>query len=280
MSSLQLTFWDNEALETGYRHLAALELEDAKLQFKKTLEAGIGEMDSVKKLIEACDYWQLRIGFIPGKDNQSEQIELLLSAFVHFSFTPQMNAFKKSLLMHIVFLLHREEVMDIKNMETAFDLLLGNRNLQMVEDLITECINHHSENALLLYLLAQVQWRNGDRSDANNNYVRLLLYHPDKVEFNRIENDKLKELIYSHSPAMAPAFAWLHNVVSLVSIPDDIEIRNNEHGKAIACYRLLVKANKALLNNEKNLSFQFRKQLKALAPELFAEYFNWLQKQK
>lgn len=279
MASRQLSFWDNEALETGYRCLADLELEEAKLQFKKALEAGLGETNSAKKLIEVCEYWQVRIQYAPEANNGSEQIESLLGAFVHYLFTPQMNVLKKALLNHIVALLHQEEVMDLKSMQTAFDLLLENADLERAEGLVLQCINQHPENQLLLYLLAQVQWMNGNRSEANNNYVRLLLCHPDKVEFNRIENNPLKELIYSHGGAMAPAYGWLHNIVSLISLPDEIEIQNTEHAKAVECYRLLLGSNKSLLNNERNLSAQYRRELKALAPELFAEYFKWLQKQ-
>lgn len=282
MPSQQLSFWDNEALETGYRLLADLKLEDAKLQFNKTLQAGIGETSSVKKLLEACEYWQARLKYSPENNDagsSSEQIDSLLTSFVHYPFTPQMNVFKKSMLAFIVSLLHKEGMMDLKSMKTAFDLLLASGDLQNAEVLILQCINQHPGNRMLLYFLAQVQWLNGNRSEANNNYATLLLYYPDKVEFSRIENEKIKALIDSHGTPMAPAYGWLHNVLPLVSLPDEIEIYNDEHRKAIECYRLLLTSNKALLNNERKLSAQYRRELKALAPELFEEYFKWIEKQ-
>ncbi len=79
---------------------------------------------------------------------------------------------------------------------------------------------------------------------------------------------------------MAPAYGWLQNVVPLISLSDEIEICNSEHRKALECYRLLLGANKALLNHHQALSVQIRKQLKALAPDFFAGYFNWLQRQR
>jgi hypothetical protein len=273
----QLTFWDNEALETGYRYLADLDLENAALQFNKALEAGIGELDSVKKLIEACEYWQARIHYRPDSDNNTEQIDSLLAAFVHYPFTPQMNVVKKALLAHIVSLFDKEATMVLKNMETAFDLLLESNDLQIAEDLILQCIAQHPVNRLLLYPLAQIQWLRGKRSEANFNYATVLLHHPERLEVNRIENKKLKEIIDLRGAAMAPAYGWLQNAVPLIHLPDEIEIYDDEHRKAIECYRLLLGANKAILNNEKKLSVQLRKQLKTLAPDLFAEYFNWLQ---
>jgi tetratricopeptide (TPR) repeat protein len=280
MPPQQLSFWDNEALETGYRRLADLKLEEAESHFNKALEAGIGELDSVKKLIEACGYWLARIRYLPESGDtisSSEQIDALLTAFVHYPFTPQMNAFKKALLTYIVSLLHDEVAMDLKSMEAAFDLLLESGDLQNAENLVLQSINQHPENSLLLYLLAQVQWLSGNRSEASRNYTWLLLHHPDKVEFNRIENNKLKALIYSHGAAMAPAYGWLQNVVPLISPSDEIDIYNDEHRKAIECYRLLIEANKALLNNQRDLYVRSRKQLKTLSPEFFAAYFKWLQ---
>ena len=78
---------------------------------------------------------------------------------------------------------------------------------------------------------------------------------------------------------MALAYGLLQNTMSLIHLPGEIEIYDDEHRKTIECYLLLLGANKAMLNNEKKLSVQLRKQLKALAPDLFAEYFRWLQKQ-
>ncbi|MEO8960851.1 MAG: hypothetical protein ABI325_03155 [Ginsengibacter sp.] len=282
MPSQQLSFWDNEALETGYRLLADLKMGDAERQFKKALEAGIGETDSVKKLLEACEYWQIRLKYSPENNDansSSEQIDSLLTAFVHYPFSRQMNAFKKALLSRIVSLLYAEEAMDLKNMETAFDLLLAMDDFQNAEKLVSQSISQHPGKLLLLYLLAQVQWISGNRSEANNNYAALLLYHPDRIEFYRIENEKLQELIQTYGAAMTPAYGWLHNVLPLVSLPEEIEIQNDEHCNALECYRLLLGSNKALLNNERNLSAQYRRELKTLAPDLFGEYFKWLQKQ-
>lgn len=283
MPSQQLSFWDNEALETGYRLLADLELGGAERQFTKALQAGIGETDSVKKLLEACEYWQTRLKYSPednDANSSSEQIDSLLTAFVHYPFTPQMKIFKKALMAHIVSLLHVEEAMDLKNMETSFDLLLAMGDSQNAEELISKSIGQHPERHLLLYLLAQSQWLNGNRSEANWNYVWLLLHYPESVEFKRIENKNLLQIINIHGVAMAPAFGWLQNIVPLISLRDEIEIINQEHQKAIQCYSLLLESNKALNNNDTKLSVSLRKQLKSIHPELFSEYFYWIQQSR
>ena len=281
MLSRQLTFWDNEAIEKGLHCLSALALEEALLLFNKALQAGIGEADFIKQLIDACEYWLPRIQYTPtDATNQPEQINALLSAYTHYPFNRQIEPLKKALLVHIAGLFFNEAGIDLNVMEIAFDLLIESGDIERAEGLVSYSTSRLGEKPLLLYMLAQTQWQNGDRSKANNNYIKLLLHHPDRVEFNRIENKKLQELINLHGTAMAPAYGWLQNIVPVIHLPDEIEIYDEDHRKAIECYRLLLGANKAIMNNDKKLSVQLRKQLKALAPDLFAAYFSWLQQQE
>lgn len=281
MIARQLTLWDNEALETGNRYLTALKFEEAKLKFNDALAAGLGDADLVNQLIEACDYWQVRITYTPQPDDADssiENIDSLLNDFDRYPFTPQMNSFKRALLTHIVSLLKKERTVEKELIEKTFDLLIGIEELENAEDLVSLFLNQEPENNLLRYLLAQVQWQNGSRGEANMNYVWLLLHDPVQVTFNRIENIKLQELIQTYGAAMAPAYGWLQNVVSLISLPGEkIKTCNDEHRKAIECYHLLLEANRALKNNEMKLSVSLRKQLKSLDSKLYAEYFLWLQ---
>lgn len=282
----QLSLWDNEALETGYRCLAALELEEAIRQFNNALQSGIGEQELIQKSIAACNYWQPRLQLSSGAEvhdgataSLSQHIAEMLADYIRYPFNRQMDRFKKNLLGHIVDLLYNEADMDLKDMETAFDLLLGIGDFQKAEDLISQCIKQHPENHSLLYFLAQAQWRNGNRSEANSNFAWLLLYHPDITLVSRIENSRLKELIHSYGPAMTPAYGWLRNVLPFVPLADEILACNEEHQKAIESYRLLQEANKALQNNDRNSSIKFRRQLKELVPEFFEEYLNWINQQ-
>ena len=123
----QLSFWDNEALETGYRCLAALQLDEASVQFNKALQAGIGEMDSVQKLIEACKYWQPFLIQSPGDTNVSQHIKLLLENYLDYPFIPQMATFKKQLLYDIAGLLHNQTNIDFGNAGNRLRPALANR---------------------------------------------------------------------------------------------------------------------------------------------------------
>jgi len=279
----QLSLWDNEALETGYHCLAALDLEEARLKFNEALQSGIGEKEQIQGLIAACDYWQTQLQRVSipvthyiTQENHSEYIAGLLFNYKHFHFTPQMARFKKAILIHIADFMYEVEDTDLKNIETAFDLLLETGDFQKAEDFISQYVSYFPQRQLLLYYLAQAQWHNGNRSEANNNYVWLLLHYPDHVLINRIENKRLKNIIDSVGPAMAPAYGWLRNIVSFASLSDEIHICDEKHEKALKCYRLLQEANKSLQKNEMKLGIYYRKQLKALSPELYEEYFNWL----
>ncbi len=272
----QLSFWDNEALERGYRSLAALKMDEALVQFNKALRAGIGEMDSVQKLIEACKYWKPFL--IPAIEdtNVSQHIKLLQDNYLDYSFIPQMATFKKSLLLFIVDLLQNENNIDINDAEAAFDLLLEMRDFEKAEALASYGISQHLENRQWLYLLAQAQWLCGKRSEANYNYVILLRCYPNEVPVGRIENTKLKELIHSYGPAMAPAYGWLRNIVPFVPLPDAFKVCDEEHQKALESYRLLQQAERSLNNNDMKSCINYRKQLKLISPGLYDEYFRRL----
>lgn len=276
----QLSFWDNEALEKGYRCLDTLELSEAAIYFKEALVIAISEMDC-QQLITACEYWQPRIEYSSADGgNRQEKISALLADYRHFSFSRQMDHLKNALLTHIVNLLLKEADMDLNDTETAFDLLMEAGDFQKAEELASYSVLQHPGNPQLSYLLAQAQWLNGNRIEANNNYVELLLRHPQETVLKRIENKKLCELILQYGPAFTPVYGWLRNVVSYVPLPAKIEIYDEEHRKALECYRLVKEANKALEKKDKNLSITYRRELQLLMPGVFKEYFNWLQQNK
>jgi hypothetical protein len=275
----QLSFWDNEALEKGYRCLDTLELSEAAIYFKEALVTAISEMDC-QQLITACEYWQPRIEYSSADGgNRQEKISALLADYRHFSFSRQMDHFKKALLTHTVNLFFKQAGIDLNNLEVAFDLLIEAGDFQKAEELASFPISQHPDPQLL-YMLAQAQWLDHKRTEANNNYVMLLLCYPQKTILKRIENKKLCELVVEYGAAFAPVYGWLRNVVPYFLPPEKVEIYDDDHRKALECYCLIRDANKALGKNDTNSSTLYRKKLKLLMPSLFHEYFNWLQRNK
>ena len=281
MPARQLTFWDNEALELGYHFLNDLQFQKAISHFNEALFNKIAERDSIQQLVTVCEYWQLRIQYVSVDDgNRTEKINALIGDYSHYVSSRQIDNFKNALLLYIVSLLIKEPDMDLNDIETVFDLLVKSSEFQKAEELVSCCINQHPGNLQLMYLLAQAQWFSNNRNEANNNYGLLLLCHPGKTELKRIENKKLIELILTYGPAIAPIFGWLRNAMAFVSLPEKIEVYDEEHRKALEVYRLLYNANKALESNNRKETIRYRKEIKMLMPAIYTEYFNWLEQQK
>lgn len=59
MTVNQLSLWDNEALENGYRCLSSLELEKAESDFNEALNGAFGDTAWLIRAIQACRDWQV-----------------------------------------------------------------------------------------------------------------------------------------------------------------------------------------------------------------------------
>ncbi len=275
----QLTLWDNEALETGYRYFSCLRLEEAKLKFLEALRMNLGGKDELEEAIKACDCWLPKINYSQKNsenNNLSNKADLLLNKFTNYPFTSRMKEFRRALLVHIGSILSAECQMDLNNVEITFDLLIDAGKLEEAEALILRGKSQYPENHKLHYMQAHVQWLNHEISKANQVYVWLLLHYPREIENNRIQNKELQKLIDRYGAPMAPAFGWLYNVLPLIPFPVEVETNDDEHRKAIECYRLIHAANKALTDHDIKSSIQHRKRLKELSPDLYEKYFEWL----
>lgn len=287
MPVYQPSLWDNIALETGYRCLIALKLDEAIRQFNEAMGSATGDRESIHTGLAACQFWQTRIQQLEepvtplgNTVSRSRYMAVLLEDFSHYPFTPVIRKFKKALLNYLADRIIREADTDVKNMETAFDLLLGIGDFQKAENLVSQYKRQFPENPAFLYLLAQAQWLNGNKIKAKSNYAQALLYHPDQFSARRIEPGPLKKLIESYGPAMAPAYGWLLDILPSISLAAEVKTHDTEQDHAIQSYRLIQQADESLKKNDMKSSIHFRKQLKEKAPALYEEYFNLLKRRK
>lgn len=282
----QPSLWDNVALETGYRCLIALKLDEAIRQFNEAMESATGDRESIHIGLAACQFWQNRIQQLeepatPSGNivSRSRYMAVLLEDFSHYPFTPGIRKFKMALLNYLADRITGDADTDIKNRETAFDLLLSIHDYQKAENLAALSVTQFPEQPFFLYLLAQAQWLNGNKTEARRNYAHALLYHPDQFSGHRIEPEPLKKLIAFHGPAMAPAYGWLRNILPPIPLADIIKTAGMEHYHAIQSYRMMQQADESLKNNDIKSGIHFRKQLKEQAPDLYEEYFGLLKRQ-
>lgn len=274
MPVAQLSLWDNEALERGYRSLSGLELNEAVKDFNTALQSGLGNEAIIREAIGACQFWQPRI-MKTGRIIASE-ITGFIADWQQYPFTRLMTGLKKSLLRYIADCLVQQTVPNWTEIEIVFDSLLALKEYPKAKDFISRLINQNPEKQYLLYFLAQAQWLDGSTSMANDHYILALCQYPDKAYTARVENKKIQSLIQSYGPAIAPAYCLLLGVVPAVPQVHHIAFRDEEHAKAIQSLHLLLQAIKASVSNDRASVIHTRKQLKAGNPELYNVYFNML----
>ncbi|MBR9999530.1 MAG: hypothetical protein KFF73_11190 [Cyclobacteriaceae bacterium] len=280
MQGRQLSMWDNISLESGFRCLMAMDLDNAIQYFRNSLEKGSGDQKIIKLLIEVCQYWKNRIQSVHQTELSSESVEELLEDYNRFHFTPEMAGLEKALLMYIAEMVLKVQGICFGSIENAFDFLIRKKEYGTAEKIISQYMDGHPEERYSLYLLAQVQWMQLNHNEANISYARAFICCPGKTPLARIENKKLNDLILAYGNFLAPAYGWIKNILPFVQIPELIVTENAEHASALESYRLLQEAHRALKKNDMTSCINYRKQLKLHAPELYDEYFDLLKQRK
>lgn len=283
MSVRQLSIWDNVALEQGYHLLFNLKFEEATIKFQEAL-LNTRDQEILQKAIEASLFWQTKLPLSNYQQEEIINITDLLTDYAHYPFSIQMRPLRKSILSYIVSLIGKRPELNIEEAEDAFDLLLELGTFQEAETLISIAINRNPEKYYLFYYLAQAQWLQQKKSTANSNYTKAMLLFPDNRFVNRIENDKITNLIQHYGLSNTPAHGWVKGNLPMINASiksdDNIKFLSPQHQKAKEAYQFLIATEMSLKDNDIKLSIQYRKKLKNLDPDLYEAYFELLKKRK
>ena len=267
----QISLWDNEALETGYRCMAQLKFEEAIGHFKEALVTVFCDQKTTNEAIEACEYWQPHV---KEEELTIVSVNQFLFEYQQYQFTPLMASTRNALVRFAARSLTETPVSNMETMEVIFDLFLSLKDYSGAIDFLTNLTDRHPENHTLLYYLAQAQWLDGNQSAANDHYLAAIIYHPEKSFLPKIINDHLLKLIESYGMENTPAYGWILGRVPLVHLKEDILERDEKHARALRCYKLLKLAHNSSEQNDKNSRIQFSKQLKLENPEMYQLFFK------
>lgn len=280
MESGQLSLWDNESLEKGYRLLSRLEFKEARNEFRKVTEGYIGEREGVKEALEATDFWDKILQNIDGHD-QGKSLNLLLLLFKDYSFSSSLINLRASLLDFISeFMIKAGSPPEYSHVQDVFDLYLQKQDYSKADRFISDCLKKDPGSVKIKCLQARVQWEKKETEKAYKTYCNLLLNHPDKIEIEQIEIPELKNLVNSYGSALTPIYAFFRLNIPLPSLKEDLVIVNEAHHKAVEIYKTIKSADKAMKKQDKKETIRYRKELSQLSPEIFREYFNRLQRRR
>lgn len=275
----QISIWDNEPLEEGYRQLSLLNFQEADRNFHEAAHGYAADTDELQSALIASRFWQSQMEDIhPTSDDfrLADHLEVLLLAFQQYPFTTALKSFRKALSQYIVSLFYQTDKWKERHLFTLFNLLLEHQEYSRAEDLIQRGMALFPENLSLLCLHSQVLWRSRKVEQAKRINIQLFLHHPTAVLKNRIEDISFLTLMDKHGVYMTPAYAWLYNVAPYVPLSNNIIIQNEDHRIALECYRLIHLSDQALSNHDLQESIRCRKKLKRLAPEFYQLYYKRL----
>jgi hypothetical protein len=275
MNGSQLSLWDNAALENGYRHLAALNLDRAAADFREALAAGIADHPEIDACLTAIAFWQQKLETQPPL-----ALPQLLDAYSRFSFGSKMTAFKKAVLLSVVRPRRREQA-DPALLPDLVDLLLNVKAFPEAEELAADYMAIYPGCRHLLYVLGKAQWMNDNKVEAYGSYAKALLYCPDRKFAENVQPPGLKDLISRHGTYMAPAFGWIADLLPLVDLAEPPAPAGTDHKHAIDCYLLLQQTQKSHIPHaapgKENL--RCRKELQRQDPALFKADLDRVNKQ-
>lgn len=279
MSIHQISIWDNESLEEGYRQLSVLNFREAAHHFHEAEYGYVADLEGLQEAMAACRFWQSRLSEFPKTDDSLlvKYLDSMLRRFEQFAFNSSLKNFRKALLHYVVSLFYQTDEWEESHLITAFDLLLQERDYAPAESLIQQGMTLYPENHSLLCLQAQVLWYTKQLDQAKHTYIWIFLHHPDAVLMDRIVDQSFIKLIEEHGIYLTPAYAWLYKVGPYIHASDDLAIVNDEHGTAIECYQLIHLSDQAILRHDLQESIRHRKRMMELEPELYRVYYSRLE---
>lgn len=265
----------------GYRCLAAFKFDKAEEQFRNVLDAEADVNEEVLSAIRVCDDWREFASRYKNRAyDASINIDELYVRFRHYNFynTPGLQQFQNSLLHYIAEFMISANRFYLDENTTVSDILLEISQRKKAEKVIIQRLENTPADHYAKYCIAEVQWKSDLKGAANKNYADALLCDPCRIPFSRIHNKQLKALIQSAGAEMAPCFGWVRGILPLIPLQADVKPCNETHRKALESYRLLRSADKALVKNDMELCYKYRKELYEHAPDLYREYFKLLQR--
>lgn len=275
----QISIWDNEPLEEGYRQLSVLNFREAEHNFREAEQGYVADATGLQEAMKACRFWQSQMAGFPVPNDDillADHLDSLLCAFQQYTFTSSLKNFRKAVLHYIVSLFYQTDDWNEKLLITAFDLLLEQRDYTKAEVLIQRGINLYPENHSLICLQAQVLWLSRQIDQSKHTYIWLFLHHPDAVLMDRILDHSFRKLVDEHGIYLTPAYAWLYKVGPYIPVSDDLTVRDESHRTAIECYQLIQLSDQAILRQDLQESIRYRKRMMELIPELYQVYYRRL----
>lgn len=269
---LNIFSWQAELLTEGWELLGKFDFANSEKKFSELTFLEPGHDEAVKAL-EIVAFWKNSFEIF-GKVDKSEGLKKIVADFNGFHFSPAWGpqVFRKALLNKIVSHTRKTNVFFLDGQNNLSTLLVMQGKVREAEKELQAYIGKNGESPLLLWQLAEVQWKLNKANEAKRNYLFALLTGLPDVSFKNMSNEILSRLIEKHGQELAPAWAFLYNHLPLLTQQEYTDLEKKHPSRTVKACLLFVKAEQAKKENNFSEAVGYRKQLSVTEPELFKAY--------
>jgi len=274
---MQLNLFQWETIETGegYQNLSRLNFAEARRHFAQALVIN-PDHQGARRGQEETAFWEESLAEADPLPPENALVLLWerMSGFA-FSDSAYHLALRQSLLRRLLTILSGMDEGDIWFHPPV--LCRGVLHLQLNENteaerylrtLLREC----PDNGLLHRYLGDALWGQGRQDAARSEYAASLLLASDTVDAETIPVPGLRAIIMEQGLALAPIYGYFAGILPLVE--PETETQTFE---ARAC-EYLRQAELARTQGHHQSMIAARRALKGHAPEILAEYLEWLER--
>lgn len=272
---MQLNLFEGDmiAVAGGYEALARLEFAKARECFGRVLAVAPDHPAAGRGLRET-EFWEQCLGEL-AKWRWDTAVIRLWGQMAGFAFDRMdvLVSLRQALLKHLVALFPAGEAGEYWYHPP--DLCLGNLYLQLgrygeAERGLRCLLEDFPENGLLHRYRGDALWQQGRQDAARSEYAAALLLKSDEVLAETIPVPGLQTVITEQGPALAPIYGYFAGLLPLVELEAETQT-----DAARAC-EYLRQAELARTQGHHQSMVTARRALKEHAPEILADYLEWL----
>lgn len=281
MDNDQLPLFDqqNQIMTEGYEKMAAFRFNEAGQVFRNIGKTFVQPEPETEAALNCISYWKKVFEQLENTDCP-DAVSFLYGEIDRYDFANSWGAqkFRSALINHLSGLMRSQDRFYVNEQATLSDLYLQLEKHHKAQQVLMDHLNARPSDNHARFRLAQLQWNYNQKGEAIRNYALGLLWDPQTAPSEFLESEEIADLIKKYGPEMAPAYGWIEGILPLLSVPDELSPVSEDHHKALECYRLLRKAEKASRNNQMEACVEYRKALKERWPKLYEAYYALLSK--
>lgn len=275
----QLSLWDMESVEEGYKLMFELHFDQALKKFRSSHHQGMIHEQEYKKVKEACEFWRDELHALTSDSIIDSSIIIpVWESFKNYHFFRTQKKFRQNILEYITAHVIKWTDKNVDVIIQMVDFLLRERLFETAHGIVETTLREHQDDIPLKMTLARINWQMGYHDRANEIYLTLMTRYPDRLEIRAIENPKILELVQQYGPYLTPVYGRISGVFKIDQTPTIDHYVHEDHRIGMDSLSEVIASEQAMKVGDFKKSLEHRKKLHKLSPEVMQAYKALLQK--